>query len=131
MRKMMKLAAAALAALAAAPIAAEAQTASPGAKSQTLAAHRRVYRDLPNEQRVGASGRAITGNETYQLAVCVLGRDGGVGEVGTLQQVAVHRVGIQRLAACYQIMEGGTVAVGWATERYGRNTQNKSFGVVD
>ncbi|OYW94464.1 MAG: hypothetical protein B7Z23_03615, partial [Pseudomonadales bacterium 32-61-5] len=37
----------------------------------------------------------------------------------------------QRLAAGYQCVEGKTVAVGWATERYGRNTQNKSFGVAD
>jgi len=28
-------------------------------------------------------------------------------------------------------MKGITVAVGWATERYGRNTQNKTFGVAD
>src|SRR5690606_14949354 len=92
------------------------------AQSQTLAAHRGVYRDLPDEQRVGASGRTVTGNETYQLAICIFGRDGGVSEIRALQKVAIHRIDIQRLATGYQVVEGRTVAVGWATERYGRNT---------
>jgi len=61
----------------------------------------------------------------------VLCGDGGVSEVGTLQQVAVDRIGIEGLAARHQLMQVVTVAVGWATEHYGGETQNNAFGVVD
>src|SRR5690606_36634819 len=101
------------------------------AQSQTLAAHRGVYRDLPDEQLVRSCGWTVAGDETDQLALCIFGRDGGVGEMCALQKVAIDRIGIQRVAACYLFMEGKTVAVSRATERYGRNSQNKAFGVAD
>ena len=64
------------------------------ALAQALAAAGLMYRHLPDEQRVGLIGRNVTGDEAHQLAVqfCC---DAGVRKVGTLQQVAVHGIGVQ------------------------------------
>ena len=64
--------------------------------------------DLPHEERAGILRRNIGRDPSEDLTV-FLGQHAGLGEVGALQEVAVERISVQRLAGRNQIMHGLTV----------------------
>ncbi|MNJ52870.1 hypothetical protein D3C77_482320 [compost metagenome] len=93
-----------------------------------MAACAGVHRNLPDEQHVGSGRDYVSGDKAVDTSAGTFGKDAGVAEMLTKEQIGVEGIQVERRALGNEVVNGGAVFAGGQTHRMGLRANRRRHG---